>query len=124
MARGRLLLGGSPRVRLTSDPVAADVESARREWETAYRRLGESARAPGTPDGLDRQLRVVTEELRKRVGSTFTIRELADEYDRADEWARDAVAERATSPGWLSSLAIVEGAAFHLYSRGAVDYEP
>jgi hypothetical protein len=104
--------------------VAADVESARREWETSYRRLGESAREPGSPDGLHRQLRVVTEELRKRVGSTFTLRELADEYGRADDWARDAVAERATYPGWLSSLAIVEGAAFHLYSRGAVDYEP
>ncbi len=104
--------------------MAADVESARREWETSYRRLGESAREPGSPDGLHRQLRVVTEELRKRVGSTFTLRELADEYGRADDWARDAVAERATYPGWLSSLAIVEGAAFHLYSRGAVDYEP
>ena len=46
------------------------------------------------------------------------------EYGRADDWARDAVAERATHPGWLSSFAIVEGAAFHLYSRGAVDYEP
>ena len=102
----------------------ADVESARREWETAYRRLGEHAHTPAPRDGLHRQLRVVTEELRKRVGSTFTLRELADEYDRADEWARHAVAERATSPGWLSSLAIVEGAAFHLYSRGAVDYEP
>lgn len=104
--------------------MAADVESARREWEIAYRRVGEAARAPGTQDGLHRQLRVVTEELRKRVGSTFTLRELADEYGRADDWARDAVAERATYPGWLSSLAIVEGAAFHLYSRGAVDYEP
>ena len=119
-----MLLGRSPGVRLTSAVVATDVESARREWETAYRRLGESSREPGSPDGVDRQLRVVTDELRKRVGSTFTLRELADEYGRADDWARDAVAERATHPGWLSSFAIVEGAAFHLYSRGAVDYEP
>ena len=78
----------------------------------------------GPPGGPHRHLRVLTDELRKRVGSTFTLRELADEYGRADDWARDAVAERATHPGWLSSFAIVEGAAFHLYSRGAVDYEP
>ena len=67
---------------------------------------------------------MVTDELRKRVGSTFTLRELADEYGRADAWARDAVAERARLPGWPRRSAIVEGAAFHLYSRGAVDYEP
>ena len=73
---------------------------------------------------LQRSLRVVTEELRKRVGSSFTLRELAVEYVRADDWARDTLAEREPFPGWLSSLSLVEGAAFHLYSRGAVDYEP
>ena len=70
------------------------------------------------------QLEVVTSELRKRVGATFTLSELAAEYGRADAWARDAVAERAAHPGWLRTLSIVEGAAFLLYSRGAVDYEP
>ena len=43
---------------------------------------------------------------------------------RADDWARDAVAERAASSGWPGNLSLVEGAAFLLYSRGAVDYEP
>jgi hypothetical protein len=104
--------------------VAADVESARRDWEQAYRRLEEARRDPGTAEGLQRQLRVVTEELRKRVGSSFTLGELAAEYGRVDDWARDVVADRASSPGWLSSLSVVEGAAFHLYSRGAADYEP
>ena len=67
------------------------------------------------------QLDTVTTELRRRVGGTFTIRELADEYVRADGWAREALAEQAT-PGWPRTLALVEGAAFHLYARGAVDY--
>ena len=101
-----------------------DVESARHDWEVAYRRLGEAGRDARAAEGLHRSLRVVTEELRKRVGSTFTLGELAAEYGRADDWARDALAERETFPGWLSSLSVVEGAAFHLYSRGAVDYEP
>ena len=35
-----------------------------------------------------------------------------------------AVAERAASSGWPGNLSLVEGAAFLLYSRGAVDYEP
>jgi len=104
--------------------VSADVESARQDWEDAHRRLEEASRDPFRVDELRLQLEVVTEELRKRVGSTFALRELAAEYRRADDWAREAVAEHASSPGWLSSLVVVEGAAFHLYSRGALDYVP
>jgi hypothetical protein len=66
----------------------------------------------------------VTSELRRRVGGKYTIAELADAYRSADDWARDAVAENPPGPGWASSLSIVEGAAFLLYSRGAVDYRP
>jgi len=104
--------------------VTADVESARRDWEDAHRRLEEVSRDPARVAGLRLQLEVVTDELRKRVGSTFALHELAAEYFQADDWARDAVAQRAPAPGWLSSLTLIEGAAFHLYSRGAVDYAP
>jgi hypothetical protein len=104
--------------------VRAEVESARRDWEDAYRRLEEATRDPQRAPALHAQLRVVTEELRKRVGGSYTLGELASEYTRADGWARDTVAEKAAAPGWLSTLSIVEGAAFLLYSRGAVDYEP
>jgi hypothetical protein len=41
----------------------------------------------------------------------------------ADSWARDVLSEQGT-PGWPRTLALVEGAAFHLYARGAVDYAP
>ena len=100
-----------------------DVESAQREWEDAYRRL---AAASGTVEAerLHLQLEVVTDELRRRVGSTFTLRELAAEYRDADDWARQAVSERAATPGWPRTLALAEGAAFHLFARGASDYAP
>jgi hypothetical protein len=104
--------------------VAADVESARRDWEDAYRRLEQAAREPGRAEWLRLQLEVVADELRKRVGSTFTLGELATEYRRADAWVRDVVSERAASPGWPLTLAMVEGAAFYVYSRGAQDYAP
>jgi hypothetical protein len=103
--------------------VSADVESARSEWEEAYRRLLEAARDPQRAEALHRQLEVVRDELRRRVGSAYTLRELAAEYRRADAWAREAVAERAPSRGWVASLSLVEGAAFHLHARGAVDFE-
>jgi hypothetical protein len=104
--------------------VAADVESARRDWEDAYRRLEQAAREPGRAEWLRLQLEVVADELRKRVGSTFTLGELATEYRRADAWVRDVVSERAAAPGWPLTLAMVEGAAFYVYSRGAQDYAP
>lgn len=103
--------------------VTEDVLSARLEWEDAHRRLVEAAHEEGPEEALRRQLEAVTGELRRRVGGTFTLRELTDEYARSDAWVRDALAELGAS-GWARTLAVVEGAAFHLYSRGAVDYAP
>jgi hypothetical protein len=103
--------------------VAANVESARLEWEHAYRDLAKAAHDPALEPRVRDQLAVLTAELRKRVGGTFTLRELADEYAVADRWARDVLAEQG-APGWPRTLSLVEGAAFHLYARGAVDYRP
>ena len=102
-------------------PVAT-VELVRQEWEEADRRLEQEARSGNDP--LHAQVEAVTEELRKRIGQTFTLSELAGAYEDADRWAREAVAERAPSRNWPRNLALVEGAAFHRYARGAVDYRP
>jgi hypothetical protein len=104
--------------------MAVDVDNARRDWETGWRRLHEEARDQVAAERLNRQVEVVTEELRRRVGGTFTLAELAAAYAEADRWAREAVAERAPSPGWPRALAIVLDAAFHAYARGALDYAP
>jgi hypothetical protein len=102
----------------------AEVESARREWEEGHRRLLEQAREEGNADRLYAQVDVVAEELRRRVGGVFTLRELAAAYARSDEWSRAVVAEQAPAPGWPRTLSLVEAAAFHLYARGAQDYQP
>jgi hypothetical protein len=108
----------------TERAVAIAIEALRREWEDGYRRFEAAAREPVTGERLRAQLEVVTDELRKRIGQTFTLDELADAYARADDWVRDAVSERAATPGWPRNLALVQDAAFHLYQRGAVDYGP
>ena len=123
MALRSLLLREPPRRRLISSLVSADLESARLEWERAYGELEEVANAPVRAEGIRGQLEAILAELRRRVGGTFTIRELADEYVGADVWARDVLAVQDT-PEWPRTLALVEGAAFHLYARGAVDYRP
>jgi hypothetical protein len=103
---------------------AAEVESARREWEDGHRQLEEQGRDSVAGERLGAQVEAVTEELRRRVGGTFTLAELARAYAGAEEWSRAAVAERAPLPGWPRTLWLVEAAAFHLYARGASDYEP
>jgi hypothetical protein len=100
------------------------VDVARREWEDGYRRFQAASRDPVVADRLSAQLEVVTSELRRRIGQTFTLEELVAMYDRAEAWVRDAVSEHAATPGWPRTLALVEDAAFHLYQRGAVDYKP
>lgn len=123
MARGRVLLGGAPGPELVSALVTADVQSAKLEWEDAYRDLVEVARDPSREEDFRRQLEAVLSELRRRLGGTFTLHELATEYAGADVWARSALAE-AEVPGWPRTMSLVEGAAFHLYARGAADYVP
>lgn len=118
MARRPLLLG------LVSAIVSADLESARLEWERAHRDLAEAVvDDPAHAQPTQAQVEAIAAELRRRLGGNFTLRELADAYTSADTWARDILAEQG-SPGWPRTLSLVEGAAFHLYARGAVDYTP
>jgi hypothetical protein len=102
----------------------AEVESARREWADGHRRLLEEARDASQRDRLFEQVEAVGAELRRRVGGTFTLAQLAEVYADADRWARAAVAEEAAAPDWPRLLSVVQDAAFHLYARGAVDYKP
>ena len=102
----------------------AEVESARRDWEEGHRRLQDEVRRQAARERLLAQVDAVLAELRRRVGGTFTLRELAAAYGDAERWSRDAVAERAAAPGWPRTLSLVEAAAFHEYARGAQDYEP
>ena len=123
MARRGLLLGAAPRARLGSGVVVGDLTRVRQEWEAAYRALTETVESSPAADGILAEVDAVTAELRRRVGGTFTLRELADEYTRADEWVRAALSGLGVA-GWAPTLTLVEGAAFHLYSRGAADYTP
>jgi hypothetical protein len=104
--------------------MAPVLEVVRREWEDGYRRFQDLSRDRLMQDRLSVQLDVVTGELRKRIGQTFTLEDLANAYSGADAWVRAAVSEHAATPGWPRTLAIVQDSAFHLYQRGAVDYAP
>ena len=117
-------LGRRSSERLPSALVSRDVASSRQDWEEAFRRYEAEVRDPVQAERLRPQLTLLRDELRKRIGSTFTLAELAEAYASSEAWARDAISERAPAPGWPRTLSIVEGAAFHLFARGAVDYQP
>jgi hypothetical protein len=68
-------------------------------------------------------LETVNDELRKRIGTTFTLSELADAYAGVEDWARARLAETG-APGWPRDVTLVADEAFHLYARGATDYRP
>jgi hypothetical protein len=100
------------------------IDIVRREWKDGHAAL-EAARADRARYvRLLALVDVVLAELRRRVGQTFTLAELAREYTDADRWAREAVADAEPPHGWPRDLALVTGAAFHVYARGAVDYRP
>jgi hypothetical protein len=103
---------------------AAAVETTRREWEESSARLEAAAADRDAYLRLLDQVDLVVAELRKRVGQTFTLAQLADAYDDADRWARAALSEAAAPRDWPTTLALVVGAAFHQYARGASDYRP
>jgi len=98
------------------------VETDRVDWERAYRTL--QSADPRRQRNLYDAVEAVTQALRHRVGQTFTLAELAAAYGSVERWGREAVDERAPYDGWALDLTLVEDAAFHLYSRGAIDYGP
>lgn len=110
--------------RLPSAPVSVALGTARQEWGEAHRRLEAHRHDADVYRRLLDQVEVVLAELRRRVGQTFTLGELAAAYDDAERWSRAVLADAGAPPGWTRTLTEVQGAAFHLYARGAVDYEP
>lgn len=102
------------------------LESARHQWEEGRRRL----EAAGADTARSRHLwllvEAVVDELRRRVGQTFTLSELAETYDGSEDWVRDVVVSR-TPPrarAGIRDTALVQDAAFAQYARGATDYAP
>ena len=104
--------------------MSVDVESARRDWENGYRHLVETSPSRAESERLHAQVDAITDELRKRVGATFTLAQLAAAYSDAESWLWGIVGERAPSAGWPRTVTVAGDAAFHLYARRAQDYEP
>jgi hypothetical protein len=104
--------------------MTVDLELARQQWRDGNRRL-EDARSDRQRyrqlvEGTDR----VVDALRRRLGQSFTLDELAAAYGGADNWVLELL-EDADPDGTVPfEPGTVADAAFHAYARGAVDYRP
>ena len=101
-----------------------DLELARQQWEDGNRRI-EAARGDlERYRALMSRVDVLVAGLRKRVGQTFTLEELARAYDGADDWARTLLDDDDPEAPPTPTVGTLADAAFHAYARGASDYRP
>jgi hypothetical protein len=94
------------------------LENALFQWEEGYREL----QALGDPKErrlADRVVDAVREELRRRIGPTFSATELAELYGRGTDWCQQIAIDVAPSASDPQTLA---DAAFWLYLRSAGDF--
>jgi hypothetical protein len=91
-------------------------DSARQQWEEGERRLVSLPRVERA--GHERAVAVVIDELRRRLGSRFTVEELADLYGSGVDWASDLAWRR----GAPTDAATAVDAAFARYAREAANY--
>jgi hypothetical protein len=99
------------------------IETTIFQWEEGYRKLQAARSDPDVYRVVGRVVVAVEDELRKRLGSSFSIEELAILYREDSDWGLE-VAMRTVHPGqsplWDSSTAV--DAAFYLYMREARDF--
>lgn len=103
------------------------LETARFQWEEGRRRLESSREDNPRYRQLASLVDVVADELRRRVGQTFTLGELAEAYEGSEEWVRDVVLHSTPTRDarvGLPDSTLVQDAAFAQYARGATDYVP
>jgi hypothetical protein len=102
------------------------LESARQQWEDGMRRLDKIGAETARGRHLWLLVEAVLGELRRRVGQTFTLAELARAYEGSEDWVRDVVRTAAPpkAQAGIKDVVLVQDAAFAHYARGASDYRP
>jgi hypothetical protein len=96
--------------------VSYGIQNALFQWEEGERRLREAEAPRRAP--LERAAHHVVDELRRRLGSRFSLEELSDLYAGAGDWASEVA--RRTLAGTESTWIV--DAAFARYAREAADY--
>jgi len=99
--------------------MAYPLENALYQWEDGLRVL-RSIDSTRERRQADRVVAAIQDELRRRIGPTFSAAELADLYGRGTDWCLQVASDAA--PQLSSDGQSLADAAFWLYLRGAIDF--
>jgi hypothetical protein len=97
--------------------VAYTIENALFQWEEGETRIRRTD-DPREARDLDDAAFLVADELRRRLGGTFTLGELANLYGEGTDWAFDVVQRRFFGTDTTAAV----NAGFLRYAREAADY--
>jgi hypothetical protein len=95
------------------------LENALFQWEQGWREL-QAVEDPRDRRLADRLVEAVREELRRRIGPTFSAAELAELYGKGTDWCQQVAID--VTLGAQPDAQSLADAAFWLYLRGAVDF--
>lgn len=95
-------------------------ETAVFDWRAGERRVEEAP--PAERRELERVVDAIVAELRRRIGITFTVDELACLYDQGTDWCLDVAQRAAPESPFAWEASVVADAAFSRYVRTATDY--
>jgi hypothetical protein len=102
-----------------------ELESMRRDWSDGARRLAAARqRDPARAVQYDRVVEAIRRDLRRRLGQTFSLGELAGVYARSASWTRDIAQRVAPDAIYAQDLGVTADAVFAEAARGASDWTP
>lgn len=99
--------------------MAYPLENALFQWEEGRRAL-QAIDDPRRRRMADRVVEAMRDELRRRIGPTFSAEELAELYGKGTDWAQQVALDVA--PAIEEDSQALADAAFWLYLRGATDF--
>jgi len=99
--------------------MAYPLDNALFQWESGKRRFDEFE-DPRERRLADRVVEAIRDELRRRIGPTFSAAELAALYGEGTDWCQQVAIDVA--PAIEHEAQTLADAAFWLYLRGATDF--
>jgi hypothetical protein len=99
--------------------MAYPLDNALFQWEEGRRAL-QAIDDPRRRRLADRVVEAIRDELRRRIGPTFSAAELAELYGRDTDWCQQVAIDVA--PAIEDEAQSLADAAFWLYLRGATDF--
>ena len=107
---------------LDSDPVSRAVENAIFQWEEGHDKLRQANRDSSAQRSMNRSVSAIHAELRRRLGASFRIEELAALYNEGTDWCLAVALEMAPPGAPAPDPAATTDGAFYLYMREASDF--